>query len=138
MVDQIARLPRTASPPFPGFSLDSVRRGAEAILIPVGALLATAVVFGLFVAAAGADPLETYSLMYRGAFGTWFSWQNTLQRTAPLLLTALCVALPAKLGLVIIGGEGALEQEFLDRIFARLGAVAQQRDPIGRGRDALG
>jgi general nucleoside transport system permease protein len=108
MVDQIARLPRTASPPFPGFSLDSVRRGAEAILIPVGALLATAIVFGLFVAAAGADPLETYSLMYRGAFGTWFSWQNTLQRTAPLLLTALCVALPAKLGLVIIGGEGAL------------------------------
>ena len=56
MVDQIARLPRTAASPFPGFSLDSVRRGAEAILIPVGALLATAIVFGLFVAAAGADP----------------------------------------------------------------------------------
>jgi general nucleoside transport system permease protein len=74
MVDQIARLPRTAASPFQGFSLDSVRRGAEAILIPVGALLATAIVFGLFVAAAGADPLETYSLMYRGAFGTWFSW----------------------------------------------------------------
>ncbi len=46
--------------------------------------------------------------MYRGAFGTWFSLQNTLQRAAPLLLTALCVALPAQLGLVVIGGEGAL------------------------------
>jgi ABC-type uncharacterized transport system permease subunit len=108
MVNQAAPLPRTAVSPFPGFSLDGLRGGAEAVLIPVGALLATAVVFGIFVAAAGADPLETYSLMYRGAFGTWFSWQNTLQRTAPLLLTALCVALPAKLGLVIIGGEGAL------------------------------
>ena len=32
--------------------------------------------------------------MYQGAFGTWFSWQNTLQRAAPLILTALCTALP--------------------------------------------
>jgi simple sugar transport system permease protein len=46
--------------------------------------------------------------MYRGAFGTWFSVQNSLQRAAPLMLTALCTALPARLGLVMIGGEGAL------------------------------
>ena len=46
--------------------------------------------------------------MYRGGFGTSFSLQNTLQRAAPLMLTALCVALPARLGLVVIGGEGAL------------------------------
>ena len=46
--------------------------------------------------------------MYTGGFGTWFSVQNTLQRAAPLLLAALCVALPARLGLVIIGGEGAI------------------------------
>ena len=31
-----------------------------------------------------------------------------LTRAAPLILTALCTALPAQLGLVIIGGEGAL------------------------------
>ena len=30
------------------------------------------------------------------------------QRAAPLILTALCVAIPARLGLVMIGGEGAL------------------------------
>ena len=42
-----------------------------------------------------------------GAFGSWFSWQNTLLRASPLLLTALCTALPAQMGLVIIGGEGA-------------------------------
>ncbi|MDP3137815.1 MAG: ABC transporter permease, partial [Burkholderiaceae bacterium] len=35
-------------------------------------------------------------------------WQNTLQRAAPLMLTALCVAIPARAGLVIIGAEGAL------------------------------
>ena len=63
--------------------------------------------FGLFVAAAGKNPLEVYQLMAVGAFGSWFSWQNTLLRASPLLLTALCTALPAQMGLVIIGGEGA-------------------------------
>ncbi|MBF0305582.1 MAG: ABC transporter permease, partial [Alphaproteobacteria bacterium] len=46
--------------------------------------------------------------MLKGAFGTWFSWQNTLQRAAPLLLTGLCTALPAQMGMVVIGAEGAL------------------------------
>jgi ABC-type uncharacterized transport system permease subunit len=31
-----------------------------------------------------------------------------LSRAAPVILTALCTALPAQLGLVIIGGDGAL------------------------------
>ncbi len=47
-------------------------------------------------------------MVWRGAFGSAFSLQNTLARAAPLLLTALCVAVPAQLGLVVIGGEGAL------------------------------
>ncbi|MEM7022420.1 MAG: ABC transporter permease [Pseudomonadota bacterium] len=85
-----------------------LRQSAEALVIPLGALLASALLFGVFIAALGKSPLELYSLMYKGGFGTWFSWQNTLQRAAPLLLTALCVAIPAQLGLVVIGGEGAL------------------------------
>ena len=64
--------------------------------------------FGIFVALFGKNPLDLYFYMYQGAFGTWFSWQNTLTRAAPLILTALCTALPAQLGMVIIGGEGAL------------------------------
>jgi simple sugar transport system permease protein len=60
------------------------------------------------VALSGPSPLEVYETMYRGAFGTWFSLQNSLQRAAPLMLTGLCTALPARLGLVVIGGEGAL------------------------------
>ena len=56
----------------------------------------------------GKNPFDLYFYMYQGAFGTWFSWQNTLTRAAPLILTALCTALPAQLGMVIIGGEGAL------------------------------
>src|SRR5215475_16231468 len=76
--------------------------------LPAGALVVALLVFGVFVAGSGANPFSAYSLMYTGGFGTWFSWQNTLQRAAPLILTALCTAIPAHLGLVIIGGEGAL------------------------------
>ena len=88
-----------------GFRL---RRFADAAAIPVLALVVSLLLFGAFVAFEGVNPLDVYDLMYRGAFGSWFSWQNTLTRAAPLLLTALCTALPAQLGLMIIGGEGAL------------------------------
>ncbi len=81
---------------------------AEAAVIPLGAIASSFVLFGVFVAVAGASVTDVYYQMYRGAFGSWFSLQNTLLRAAPLMLTALCTALPAQLGLVIIGGEGAL------------------------------
>jgi simple sugar transport system permease protein len=47
-------------------------------------------------------------VLWLGAFGTRFSIETTLTRAAPLMLTALCVAIPARAGLVVIGGEGAL------------------------------
>ena len=80
----------------------------EYLLIPGAALCGALALFGVFVALFGKNPLDLYFYMYQGAFGTWFSWQNTLTKAAPLILTALCTALPAQLGMVIIGGEGAL------------------------------
>lgn len=47
-------------------------------------------------------------LISRGAFGTPFSWQNTMVRAALPMLTGCCTALPLRLGMVIIGGEVAL------------------------------
>lgn len=81
---------------------------AEALLLPLGALAAALGVFGLFVWFGGGSPLQAWALLFRGAFGDAFSWQNSLQRAAPLMLTALAVALPARAGLTVIGGEGAL------------------------------
>lgn len=69
-----------------------------------GALL----MFVLFLFVQEQHALEACKLIYVGAFGSGFAWQNTLQRAAPLMLTALCVALPVRAGLLIIGGEGAL------------------------------
>src|SRR5256712_10341886 len=84
------------------------RAAAEALIIPAGALAVSLILFGIFVAFAGANPLAVYRTIYRGAFGSWFSWQYTLQRSAPLMLTALCTTLPAQVWLIVIGGAGAL------------------------------
>ena len=80
----------------------------EAAAISAIALAASVVLFGFFLTLSGVNPLGVFSSIYRGAFASWFAWQNTLQLAAPLMLTALCTALPAQLGLIVIGGEGAL------------------------------
>ena len=92
----------------PSAALDRVRQAAEAICIPVVALLAAMIVFGVFMLLVGKNPFEVYALIYKGGFSSAFAWQNTMQRAAPLILTALCVALPAQAGLIVIGAEGAL------------------------------
>ncbi|MEO1620618.1 MAG: ABC transporter permease [Cyanobacteria bacterium J06632_3] len=92
-------------------------RSLETVLIPIGALVTALFLFGAFCALAGANPLGVYGSIYKAAFGSWSAWQNTLIRAAPLMLTALCTALPARLGLVIIGNEGAL-------VMGGLGAIA--------------
>lgn len=88
--------------------LDRWRARSEYVVMPLGALLVSAALFSVFLWALGKSPADFFALIWRGGFGTWFSIQNALLRAAPLILTALCVALPARLGLVIIGGEGAL------------------------------
>jgi ABC-type uncharacterized transport system permease subunit len=81
---------------------------AEAFVLPLLALAGALLLFGAWVWFGGHDPVQVWTLLFVGAFGDAFSWQNTLQRAAPLMLTALCVALPARAGLTVIGGEGAL------------------------------
>jgi len=84
-----------------------IGRSAEAVVIPALAILASGILFSLFLLVLGKSPGEFFELLWRGGFGTSFSWQNTLVRSAPLIFTALCVAVPARLGMVTIGGEGA-------------------------------
>jgi len=80
----------------------------DSVVLPVLALAGAVLLFGGFVWLGGASPTEAWVLLFKGAFGDAFSWQNTLQRAAPLMLTALCVAIPQRAGLMVIGGEGAL------------------------------
>src|SRR5580658_8791615 len=109
MTDIAEPLPTVAIPSSQSGDLSvRLRRGAEYVVIPLVALAISGFLFSLLLVALGKSPIEFFELIERGGFGTAFSLQNTLQRSSPLILTALCVALPARIGLVIIGGEGAL------------------------------
>ncbi len=85
-----------------------LRANSEYVAIPLLALAIAAGLFAFFLIAIGKSPVDFVSYVWRGGFGTAFSFQNTLQRSAPLILTALAVAIPARIGLIMIGGEGAL------------------------------
>ena len=85
-----------------------LRANSEYVVIPLIAIAIASTLFALFLMAIGKSPIDFVSYVWRGGFGTAFSFQNTLQRSAPLILTALAVAIPARIGLIMIGGEGAL------------------------------
>ncbi len=61
-----------------GDSALRLRHGAESVFIPLFALGVSAVLFSLFLVALGKSPVEFFALIWRGGFGTFFSWQNTL------------------------------------------------------------
>ena len=90
-----------------GLSPRTVRM-IEAILIPVGALVVSALLFSVFLLLLGKSPAQFFNLIWVGGFGSSFSIQNTLQRCAPLILTGLAFAIPARIGLTLLGAEGAL------------------------------
>ncbi len=97
----------TSASPAAGLSMQTLRR-IEAVLIPVCALVASAAIFSVFLLALGKSPLQFFGLIWTGGFGSAFSVQNTLLRSAPLILAGLAFAIPARIGLTVIGAEGAL------------------------------
>ena len=96
-----------AAPSRPGPNLQLLRF-AGSIAIPAGAVVASALIFSVFLLVIGKDPIQFFSLIWTGGFGSSFSIQNSLQRAAPLILTGLAFAIPARIGLTMVGGEGAL------------------------------
>lgn len=85
-------------------SMIAGRRLSRALVIALVALA----VFALLLLADGKDPLRAYrdTLVY--VFGNTYGFSELLVRMAPLLLTSVAVALPSRLGLINVGGEGQL------------------------------
>ena len=79
----------------------------ETLVIPAGTILVSMVLFGWFCAASGASALGVFGSIYRAGFNSWYSWQNSLLRAAPLMLCALCTAIPVRAGIITVGNEGA-------------------------------
>jgi|HubBroStandDraft_6_1064221.scaffolds.fasta_scaffold211576_2 ABC-type uncharacterized transport system permease subunit len=64
--------------------------------------------FALLLVIAGKDPWQAYVDTVVYVFGNAYGFSELLVRMTPLLFTALAVALPARIGLINVGGEGQL------------------------------
>src|SRR5712671_5082436 len=91
--------------------------------------LVAAIALGIFAAlltAAGKDPLKAYldTLVY--VFGNAYGFSELVVRMIPLLLTAVAVALPTRVGLINVGGEGQL---YMGAWLATAGELALSDQP---------
>ena len=64
--------------------------------------------FSLILVIAGKDPLRAYADTLKYTFGNLYGFTELLVRMIPLLLCAVAVAIPSRLGLINVGGEGQL------------------------------
>jgi len=74
----------------------------------LGIILLALLVFGLILLLAGKDPIKAYKDTYSYTFGNPYGFSEVVVRMIPLMLTAVAVALPSRMGLINIGGEGQL------------------------------
>lgn len=72
------------------------------------ALVGAVVIFSVILLTRGADPLTTFQLAWQNTLLTSLSVQEIIIKTGPIALAALAVVVPAKAGLVNVGGEGQL------------------------------
>ena len=98
----------------------SGRALAGALTGPAVIVLLVLVVFGIVLVAAGKDPIRAYRDAFSQTLGTPYGLSEVVVRMIPLLLTAVAVAVPARIGLVNIGGEG---QFYMGAWLATWGAI---------------
>jgi simple sugar transport system permease protein len=81
----------------------------------VATMLTAFVLFGVILLLAGRDPLQAYRDIFASTLGSAYGLSEVAVTMTPLLLTALAVALPSRLGLINVGGEGQL---YMGALFA--------------------
>ena len=74
------------------------------------------------LALAGANPLDAFGLMVKGAFGSVFAIAETLTRATPLIFTGLAAAIAFRAKLWNIGAEGQLYAGALAAVLVGSGA----------------
>lgn len=79
-----------------------------AILAPALVIITPLFAFALFLLASGVNPFSLYATMLRSAFGDLYGFGEVVIKATPFILTALAAALPAKAGMINVGGEGQL------------------------------
>ncbi len=89
-------------------------------------ILLAFLLFGLIVLISGEDPIQSYKDLFTSTLGSAYGFSEVIVTMIPMLITALAVALPWRVGLINIGGEGQL---YIGAAFATWGALTFQNSP---------
>lgn len=112
--EPVVAAPAAAPPgvPQPSVEPGPLARRARRVAVGLGrvalAVLGTLVVFGIVVWIKGADPFSTYQALFDSIVHDPNAPTEIALRATPLVLAGLAVAVPARAGLVNVGGEGQL------------------------------
>jgi ABC-type uncharacterized transport system permease subunit len=71
-------------------------------------ILLALLLFGVILLISGRDPIQSYREMFSSTLGSAYGFSEVLVAMIPMLITALAVALPSRVGLINVGGEGQL------------------------------
>jgi simple sugar transport system permease protein len=97
------------------------RHKRVAAVIRFGGLFGLALaVFAVVLLVFGQNPLRAYVDIFRSTLGSFYGFSEVLVKMIPLVLTALAVAIPSRIWLINVGGEGQL---FIGALFATWGAI---------------
>jgi ABC-type uncharacterized transport system permease subunit len=109
---------------FPRISFSSplVNNLIRYVLMSLLALL----LFGVILLVSGKDPIQSYKDILTSTLGSAYGFSEVLVAMIPMLITALAVALPSRVGLINVGGEGQL---YIGAAFATWGALTFQNQP---------
>jgi len=77
-------------------------------LLPVFATLAALLVGALLLLGLKVNPIEAYSALFKGAFGSWNAIAETLVKAVPLLLVGVGICIAYRGNVINIGGEGQM------------------------------
>jgi general nucleoside transport system permease protein len=89
-------------------------------------ILLAFLIFASILLVTGKNPIISYRDLFNAIFGSAYGFSEVIVAMIPILLTALAVALPSRIGMINVGGEG---QIYLGAIFATFGALAFKNLP---------
>jgi simple sugar transport system permease protein len=77
-------------------------------------------VFAILLLAFGKNPIKAYVDIFSSTLGSTYGFSEILVKMIPLTLTAVAVAVPSRIWLINVGGEGQL---YIGALFATWGAL---------------
>lgn len=78
------------------------------LIVPAGAVIGALIVGAIILLSLGANPIDGYIALFKGAFGGWDQLADTCIKAMPLLLVGVGICIAFRTGVINLGGEGQI------------------------------